>query len=86
MTVHWKTPSSVSLSQVVITLNGKRYKKLAGSARKATINFAGRGRGAVTVKILATVAGARYVSTRIFHPCVHPAENSNVRTPVLRRL
>jgi hypothetical protein len=86
VTVHWQTRSGVSLSQVVITLNGKRYKKLGGSARKATINFAGRGRGAVTMKILGTADGARYVSTRVFHPCVPAAENSNVRTLVLRRL
>jgi hypothetical protein len=86
VTVHWQTRSGVSLSQVVITLNGKRYKKLGGSARKASINFAGRGRGAVTMKILGTADGARYVSTRIFHPCVPAAENSNVRTLVLRRL
>lgn len=85
-TVHWKTPSSVSLDKVTITLNGKRYRSLSGDADHAKISFAGRGKGAVKVKILGDDAGTSYVSTRIFHPCVPAAEASHVRTLVLRRI
>ncbi len=86
VTVHWKTPSGVSLEKVTISLNGKRYKSLAGSADHAKISFAGRGKGAVKMQILGDAAGARYVSRRIFHPCVPAAEASQVRTLVLRRI
>jgi hypothetical protein len=83
LTVHWKTPSGVSLDKVTISLNGKRYRRLPGSADHATISFAGRGKGAVKLKILGDDAGTSYVSTRIFHPCV-PAVQAQVRTLVLR--
>jgi hypothetical protein len=85
VTVHWQTQSGVSLDKVTITLNGKRYKSLQGSADHAKISFLGRGRGAVKVKILGDDAGTSYVSTRIFHPCVPAAQASQVRTLVLRK-
>jgi len=84
VTVHWKTPSGVSLDKVTISLNGKRYRSLSGSADHAKVSFAGRGKGAVKLKILGDDAGTGYVSTRIFHPCV-PAADAQVRTLVLRR-
>jgi hypothetical protein len=85
VTVHWQAPSGVSLDKVTITLNGKRYRSLAGSADHAKLSFLGRGRGAVKMKILGDDAGTSYVSTRIFHPCVPPAQTSRVRTLVLRK-
>jgi hypothetical protein len=86
VTVHWKTPSGVSLDKVTISLNGKRFRSLSGGADHAKISFAGRGKGAVKVKILGDDAGTSYVSTRIFHPCVPAAQASQVRTLVLRRI
>jgi hypothetical protein len=85
VTVHWQTQSAVSLDKVTITLNGKRYRSLPGSADHAKISFVGRGKGAIKVKILGDDAGTSYVSTRIFHPCVPAAQTSRVRTLVLRR-
>lgn len=86
VTVHWLTPVAVTLSKVAITLNGKPYKHLAGGARHAPVSFAGRGPGAVKLKIVGAGSdGSSYVSTRIFHPCVATAENSKVPTLVLKR-
>lgn len=86
VTVHWKTPSGVSLDKVAISLNGKRFRSLSGGTDHAKISFAGRGKGAVKVKILGDDAGTSYVSTRIFHPCAPAAQASQVRTLVLRRI
>ncbi len=77
VTIHWLTAKSGPLSKVLITLNGKIYKRLAGNAGKAKISFGGRSAGAVTVKITGTAtAGGKYISTRIFHPCAASAGNS----------
>ncbi|MFI4990589.1 MAG: hypothetical protein ACHQHO_06710 [Solirubrobacterales bacterium] len=86
VTVHWKAPGGVTLDKVSISLNGKRSRSLSGGADHAKISFAGRGKGAVKVKIVGAAAGASYVSTRIFHPCVPAAEASQVHTLVLRRI
>ncbi len=70
VTVHWSTILSGPLSAVQVSLDGKSYKHLAGSARKLHISFAGRSKGAVSVKIIGTaLSGGTWVSTRIFHPC-----------------
>lgn len=85
VTVHWSTVKSGPLSAVVVTLNGKSYKHLSGSARHLRISFAGRGPGAVTVKIIGTAtAGGKYVSTRIFHPCAASAGDTTPVTLFLR--
>lgn len=79
------TAKSGPLSKVVITLNGKIYKRLSGSAGKAKISFAGRSAGAVTVKITGTAtAGGKYISTRIFHPCAASAGTSGAVVLFLR--
>lgn len=86
LTLHWSSAKSGPLSSIVVTLNGKSYKHLSGSARQLHISFAGRGPGAVTVKIIGTAtAGGTYVSTRIFHPCAASAGNNNPVTLFLRR-
>jgi len=85
VTVHWSTAKSGPLSAVEVTLDGKSYKHLAGSARHLRISFAGRGPGAVTVKIIGTAtAGGKYVSTRIFHPCAASAGDTTPVTLFLR--
>jgi hypothetical protein len=85
-TVHWSTARSGALSKIVLSLNGKLYKHLAGSVHKAKISFAGRGPGAVTLKIDGTaVKGSHYVSIRTFHPCAAKIEDTNPVTLFLRR-
>lgn len=84
-TVHWSTARSGALSKIVLSLNGKVYKHLKGSASKTKISFAGRGPGAVTLKIDGTAAkGGHYVSVRTFHPCAAKIEDTNPVTLFLR--
>ena len=84
-TVHWSTARSGGLSKITLSLNGKVYKHLTGSARSTKISFAGRGPGAVTLKIDGTaVKGGHYVSVRTFHPCAAKIESTNPVTLFLR--
>ena len=86
VTVHWSTARSGPLSKVVVTLGGKLYKRLGGSARSAHISFVGRSAGAVTVKITGTAkSGGQYVSTRVFHPCAATAQRVSFVDLFLRR-
>jgi hypothetical protein len=84
-TVHWSTSRSGPLSKVVLTLNGKAYKHVSASTHQAQISFAGRGPGAINLKIDGTTAsGKHYVSIRTFHPCVAKIEDTNPVTLFLR--
>ncbi len=86
VTVHWSTILSGPLSAVEVTLDGQSYKHLSGSARKLHISFAGRSKGAVTVKIIGTaVSGGKWVSTRIFHPCEAAIATTQPVTLFLKR-
>lgn len=83
--VHWTSQKSGALSKITLSLNGKVYKRLSGSARSAKISFAGRGPGAVTLKIDGTAKkGGHFLSVRTFHPCAAKIESTNPVTLFLR--
>jgi hypothetical protein len=86
LTIHWTSQKSGPLSKITLSLNGKVYKHLGGSARQAKISFAGRGTGAVTLKIdgVAKNGGRHYRSVRTFHPCAAKIEDTNPVTLFLR--
>jgi hypothetical protein len=70
-TIHWKLRAGVRLTHVAITLNGRPYRLLRGTARKATVNLAGTGPGTTIVKVTgATRARVRYSTSRSYRPCV----------------
>lgn len=85
VTVHWTSQKSGALSKVTLSLNGKVYKRLPGSARSAKISFAGRSKGAVTLKIDGQAKkGGHFLSVRTFHPCAAKIESNNPVTLYLR--
>ena len=85
VTVHWTSQKSGALSAVTLSLNGKVYKRLPGSARSANISFAGRSAGAVTLKIDGKAKkGGHFLSVRTFHPCAAKIESNNPVTLFLR--
>jgi hypothetical protein len=84
-TVHWSTARSGPLSKVVVTLDGKSYKRLSGSAHATKISLAGRGAEVVKLEIDGTTkSGRHFVSVRFFHPCAAKSGNSAPVTLFLR--
>jgi CSLREA domain-containing protein len=75
-TIRWRLHGGVALKRILVTVNGKLYRRLAGGASKVKVGMAGRRKGAVTVRITGfTSSGKRYEMVRVFHLCV-PAKRS----------
>lgn len=69
-TLHWRTPRGVRLKGLAVRINGKLYRRLAGSTRAVNVILAGRPRETVQVIITGTgVRGRRYSSTRTYLTC-----------------
>jgi uncharacterized repeat protein (TIGR01451 family) len=84
--IHWKTPKGVRLKSVVISLDGKTYAKLAGSARSAKVSLVGRTAGEAVVMIVGrTTRGELYANQRVYHPCDGQAGSGSTPSLYLMR-
>jgi CshA-type fibril repeat protein len=87
LTINWKAPRGVALRSITISLNGKRYKRLSGRARRAVISFKGRPRQTVRLQIRAVAAkrGARrLVAARTYRTCTPSIAHPPLATLKLR--
>jgi CshA-type fibril repeat protein len=87
LTVHWKAPRGVALRSITISLNGNRYKRLGGQARRAVISFKGRSRQTVRLRITAVAAkrGARRLTAaRTYRTCTPSIAHPPLQTLKLR--
>jgi hypothetical protein len=81
-TIHWMLARGVHLARILVTVDGRVYRRLSGAARHVVVSLKGRGAGSVVIKVIGTSpSGARYETSRTFKPCV-----SRRTAPRLRNL
>ena len=70
MTINWIVQRSVRLRSIRVTVNGRLYARLAGSARKVRIDMRGRPRQTVKIRITARGRdGRRFATRRTYRTC-----------------
>jgi hypothetical protein len=82
--VHWALPKGATAKGFTVTIHGKTYKKLAGSARSLQVSL--KGRPAATVKVQVTSFGGKKALTtvRTYKTCSVTSTKSDLPTVVLR--
>ncbi len=85
-TISWKLHAGIHLKRILVTVNGKSYRRLAGGARRVRVGLAGRFKGTAVVRITGfTSAGTRYVTIRTFHLCVPAKSGQRLKSRFLTR-
>ncbi|MEN0012570.1 MAG: Ig-like domain-containing protein [Solirubrobacteraceae bacterium] len=85
ITLHWTVPG-VTLKKVVVTVDGKTVRSLAGSKRSTSVTLKAVGPQRFTVKITGTAkSGAKYVSVRDYRLCNPNYEFVDVKSLRLKK-
>ncbi len=81
----WKVHRGAHLRRILVTVDDRPYRTLRPDTRRTSVSFVGRGKGPVTVRVIAVSRSARrHTITFTFHPCVSRAGGHGVsRVPTL---
>jgi hypothetical protein len=81
VTLHWSVPADARVISYTVTLNGRRYAKLAAAHRGVKVRMNGRPAQRVVVAVTArTASGRKLATTRRYRTCAPSVPGATLKT------
>jgi hypothetical protein len=84
--LHWRIPAHARTTAIVVTIDGKRYRRLRATARSVVVNLSGRPAASLTVRVTAIGRSRSYATIRVYRTCGVPRSGAPMKTLTLTRL
>jgi hypothetical protein len=84
--LHWRIPAHARTTAIVVTIDGKRYRRLRATARSVVVDLSGKPAGSSTVRVMAIGRSRSYATIRVYRTCGVPRSGPPIKTLTLTRL
>jgi hypothetical protein len=83
--LHWRIPAHARTTAIVVTIDGKRYRRLRAAARSVIVDLSGKPAGSVTVRVTAIGRSRSYATIRVYRTCGVARSGAPIKTLTLTR-
>jgi hypothetical protein len=84
--LHWKIPAHARTTAIVVTIEGKRYRRLPANARSVTLKLTGRPAASLRVRVTAIGRSRSYTTSRVYRTCAAARSGAVLKTLTLTPL